>query len=130
MTLVPEAPRIRASPRDSRDHDHFPSSSFSAAVDVARRRRAARTRRLVLRLDLVFAHYQRLLEAHGGIAAEDALTYTTHGIRRGAATSMVKHQVPEHIVLDRAGVTSRDWIATYDEVDLDRRRDCSRALGL
>mmetsp|Transcript_3902 Transcript_3902/g.12083 ORF Transcript_3902/g.12083 Transcript_3902/m.12083 type:complete len:324 (-) Transcript_3902:246-1217(-) len=76
------------------------------------------------------SHYQRLLQAHCGISAADAATYTTHGIRRGAATSMVKHQVPEHIILDRAGVSSRDWIATYDEVDLGRRLDCSRALGL
>ncbi|MEO0361203.1 MAG: hypothetical protein AAF322_08845 [Pseudomonadota bacterium] len=75
-------------------------------------------------------HYQRLLVEHCGISVEDARAFSTHGIRAGAATSMVKHKVPAHIINARAGVTSIDWIAEYDRVDLDRRLAASRALGL
>ncbi|MEM1035108.1 MAG: hypothetical protein AAGN82_32510 [Myxococcota bacterium] len=75
-------------------------------------------------------HYQRFLVEHCGISEADALAYTNHGIRAGAATTLVKHGVPEHIIMKHAGVTSPDWIATYDRVDLERRLECSRSLGL
>ena len=65
-----------------------------------------------------------------GLSNDDAREYSTHGIRAGAATTLVKARVPEHIIKDRAGVVAADWIECYDRVELARRLECSRALGL
>ncbi|MEO1689659.1 MAG: hypothetical protein AAFU61_17340, partial [Pseudomonadota bacterium] len=75
-------------------------------------------------------HMQDFLVRFCGLSPSDAALYTTHGIRAGAATLMVIHQVPAHIIKGRAGVTSDDWIGEYDRVDLQRRLGCSLALGL
>ena len=75
-------------------------------------------------------HYQDLLVEFCGLSDTDAKDYTSHGIRAGGTTSLVKHKVPTHIIQHCAGTVSADWIATYDRVDLDRRLECSRALGL
>mmetsp|Transcript_17881 Transcript_17881/g.57833 ORF Transcript_17881/g.57833 Transcript_17881/m.57833 type:complete len:476 (-) Transcript_17881:396-1823(-) len=75
-------------------------------------------------------HMQAFLGRFCNLPPADAKAYTTHGLRIGAATSMVRHKVPDHIVKARAGVTSDDWIGEYDRVDLPRRLDCSLALGL
>lgn len=74
--------------------------------------------------------YQALLIRHCGLSETDAKEYSSHGIRAGAATTLVKHKVPEHIIKACAGVTSAGWIDCYDRLDLDRRLECSRALGL
>jgi len=42
----------------------------------------------------------------------------------------VKHRIPEQRIKDLAGVTSEDWLVTYDRVDLERRLEGSRGLGL
>ena len=75
-------------------------------------------------------HIQGMLVEFCALPLQDAKTYTTQGIRAGAATTLVKHRVPDHVVKGRAGVTSDDWIMTYDRIDLDRRLECSRALSL
>ena len=65
-----------------------------------------------------------------GLPRDTAAQYTSHGIRAGAATTLVRAQVPDHIIQSRAGVTSADWITAYDRLDLGRRLACSRSLGL
>jgi hypothetical protein len=65
-----------------------------------------------------------------GLSAVAAREYSSHGIRAGAATTLVKAQVPDHIIKARAGVVAADWIECYDRVELARRLECSRALGL
>ena len=74
--------------------------------------------------------HQEFLIAYCGISRSEAVGYTTHGIRRGSATSLVKYGVLDHIIKARAGVTSADWIATYSAIDFERRLECSRAIGL
>ena len=75
-------------------------------------------------------YYQDFLVIYCGISLQEARGYTSHGIRAGAATSLVRREVPHHIIKARAGVKSDDWIATYDRIDLERRLECSRAIGL
>jgi len=85
---------------------------------------------MVMSREAFQSRVQVLLAKHCGLHERTAREYTTHGIRAGAATTLVKHEVPHHIIMDLAGVVSEDWIATYDRLDLDRRLACSRALGL
>ena len=68
--------------------------------------------------------------AHCNISAAEAVAFSTHAIRRGAAASLVEAKVPDHIIMARAGVVSADWVRTYDGIDLERRLTCSRSLGL
>jgi hypothetical protein len=79
----------------------------------------------------IFAReFRNALVAHCKISATEAVAFSTHAIRRGAATSLVKAKVPDHIIVARAGVVSSEWVRTYDAVDLERRLSCSRSLGL
>ena len=63
-----------------------------------------------------------------GLTSDEALHYTTHGVRAAAATSLVKADVALHIINTRAGTVTHNWVADYDRVDLPRRLDASRAL--
>jgi hypothetical protein len=65
-----------------------------------------------------------------GIPKDTAVDYTGHSLRVGAGTCLVQQGVAHHVIMNRAGVTSADWIRTYDRVDLDRRLEASRALAL
>mmetsp|Transcript_14741 Transcript_14741/g.22243 ORF Transcript_14741/g.22243 Transcript_14741/m.22243 type:complete len:86 (-) Transcript_14741:3637-3894(-) len=80
--------------------------------------------------ELLQAHLQECLVSQCGLDAATAKRYTTQGIRAGAATTLVKHRIPEQRIKDLAGVTSEDWLVTYDRVDLERRLEGSRGLGL
>ena len=74
--------------------------------------------------------FRSALVAHSNISAAEAVAFSTHAIRRGAVTSLVKAKVPDHIIVARAGVVSADWVRTYDGIDLERRLTCSRSPGL
>ena len=76
------------------------------------------------------ARLREALVSSCGLSADNAREYSTHGIRTGAATTLVKAQVPDHTIKARAGVVAADWTECYDRVELARRLGCSRTLGL
>jgi len=79
---------------------------------------------------LLQAHLQECLVSQCSLNAATAKRYTTQGIRAGAAATLVKHRTPEQRIEDLTGVTSEDWLVTYDRVSLERRHEGSRGLGL
>ena len=74
--------------------------------------------------------YQQLLVKFCGLSQKDTEDYTSQGLRAGGTTTLLKHRVPKRDIQRRAGTTSEGWLGMYDRVDLDRRLQCSRALGL
>lgn len=48
-------------------------------------------------------------------------TYAVVGCRAGAASSLVRQDIPEAEILHRAGVSSADWLLTYNRVNLPSR---------
>ena len=75
------------------------------------------------------AYFRSLLELIG-LSKEEVEQYTSHSVRRGAATNASKADVPEHLIKNQAGVTAYDWLRQYDELDDARRCDASRAIGI
>jgi hypothetical protein len=63
-----------------------------------------------------------------GFPDDIAELYATQSIRRGGATTALKHGINHSLVRTHAGVTSFDWTDRYNDPDLEQRLAPSRAL--
>ena len=63
-----------------------------------------------------------------GLSADEAIEFSGHSPRRGAATAVCRAGVAPNVTMGRAGVTSSTWIDGYDEVEENRRLEGSVVL--